>query len=303
MSQILLLVFCILQFFDIIVKIVVFIKKVIKMFHKEFSQNNYGVDYIVGDIHGNYEELMIALDSISFDKKKDRLFCAGDIADRGSNDLLTTFLVFEPWFFSVMGNHEQMLITRNFYAKEQNGTAWAYDILVSEGKHEEKDTLNKYLEQIKTLPLAITVKSNGKKFGIVHAESDETWFDTVNQAEAVGRFMAKSNEFIEFPLLWDRTITIKEYKNFIIENHITGVDYCFHGHTIMHTDKTVTPKVFGNRVYLDTGFFFGNKTGVGVISIFDTKNEIMNVISIDFKSKKPVDVISNPLSFYQQSLK
>ena len=48
-----------------------------------FDKNTHGTDYIVGDIHGHYERLMSQLGELNFDFACDRLFCVGDLIDRG----------------------------------------------------------------------------------------------------------------------------------------------------------------------------------------------------------------------------
>ncbi|MFP3335214.1 serine/threonine protein phosphatase, partial [Pseudomonas sp. SIMBA_064] len=44
------------------------------------------------------------------DKSVDRLIAVGDLIDRGPGMLDGLKLLGEPWFFTVKGNHEQMLI-------------------------------------------------------------------------------------------------------------------------------------------------------------------------------------------------
>lgn len=56
---------------------------------ESFQENLDGKDYIIGDIHGCYDELIIALRYINFNFDHDRLFCVGDVVDRGTVDLIT----------------------------------------------------------------------------------------------------------------------------------------------------------------------------------------------------------------------
>ena len=73
-----------------------------------FQLNTEVSDYFVGDLHGCYDALMQAMHEVGFDKTKDRLFCTGDLVDRGPDSLKCLELLGEPWFFSVKGNHEAM---------------------------------------------------------------------------------------------------------------------------------------------------------------------------------------------------
>ncbi|MFD2437195.1 metallophosphoesterase [Modicisalibacter luteus] len=60
--------------------------------------NKRGHDYLVGDLHGQYALLQTMLSRVGFDQDKDRLFCVGDLVDRGPDSLACLSLAFEPWF-------------------------------------------------------------------------------------------------------------------------------------------------------------------------------------------------------------
>ena len=75
---------------------------------KKFDINTNGHDYFCTDIHGCKTKLFKLLNAIQFDFENDRLFCAGDIVDRGPESLECAMLVKEKWFHSVQGNHEDM---------------------------------------------------------------------------------------------------------------------------------------------------------------------------------------------------
>ncbi len=76
---------------------------------KYLPTNEIGEDYVCGDLHGHRQILMEKLDHLGFDFGKDRLFCTGDLNDRGPDSFGTLGLVFEPWFHFVRGNHEEDL--------------------------------------------------------------------------------------------------------------------------------------------------------------------------------------------------
>ena len=78
--------------------------------HLILQPNSIGNDYIVGDIHGHYSNLMELLNHIQFNKLTDTLFSVGDIIDRGPNSIKIINLLDEDWFFSCLGNHEFMMI-------------------------------------------------------------------------------------------------------------------------------------------------------------------------------------------------
>ena len=137
--------------------------------HRVFPLNVKGRDFFVADIHGEYDELRLLLKSISFDKKTDRLFATGDLIDRGpkSNECLR--LLKEPWFFSVIGNHENFLLEASkgsSYWKAlwfRNGGEWSLELT----EEELSDAANAVL---KYQPLTLTVETNIGNLGVVHAE-------------------------------------------------------------------------------------------------------------------------------------
>ena len=66
---------------------------------QHFASNTYGHDYVVGDVHGDYERLTDLLALIKFDKTVDRLFSVGDLIDRGPASASCLELLNEAWFF------------------------------------------------------------------------------------------------------------------------------------------------------------------------------------------------------------
>ena len=72
--------------------------------------NTEGKDYIVGDLHGCWDQFQFQLKLVGFDKSKDRMFSVGDLIDRGPDNAKCLDLIHEKWFFPVRGNHEDMMI-------------------------------------------------------------------------------------------------------------------------------------------------------------------------------------------------
>lgn len=75
------------------------------------KENLDGRDFIVGDLHGNFDLLKLKLDDVGFDTTKDRLFSVGDLIDRGPKSVECLELLYEPWFYATIGNHELMFLT------------------------------------------------------------------------------------------------------------------------------------------------------------------------------------------------
>lgn len=137
--------------------------------HIRLPINEKGRDIFVGDIHGRCYDLKHPLEDLNFDFEKDRLICTGDLIDRGRCSIDTAHLLEADWFYSVVGNHEEMLYHRVLGDKidadlhSQNGGEWA-DVYSIERLTGIMNLI------IKHCPLAITVpQADGREIGVVHA--------------------------------------------------------------------------------------------------------------------------------------
>lgn len=130
-------------------------------FIKTVPPNVEGRDFVVGDLHGCFDELAKLLMHVKFDVKKDRLFSTGDLIDRGprSKDCLT--LLSKDWFFAVLGNHEDLILSK--FKAIQNGENHNLNL-------EEKELI-KFLPNIFNMPLVYEIEHliHGKIY-IVHSE-------------------------------------------------------------------------------------------------------------------------------------
>lgn len=96
-----------------------------------FKANGKGRDFVAGDLHGHFELLEKILGQVEFDTFTDRLFMTGDLVDRGPHSELVTEWLAKPWFHSVRGNHEQMIIDYweglgDRLRHSKNGGQWFY---------------------------------------------------------------------------------------------------------------------------------------------------------------------------------
>lgn len=215
---------------------------------KTLEENVAGRDFAVGDIHGDYDLLMSELDKVNFDRSKDRLFSVGDLVDRGPKNLEVLQLINEPWFYYVMGNHEDMMVESAFaedghYRRMwySNGGDW-WEALT----HDQRVGLIPTLNKIRQSPLAIQFNRGDKVVGIVHASPPSVWDeDTIRNQEQI--------------LMWDRrfikmisdTHSIKELP---IEYYLEPLTDLYMGHT-----PVKFPFHVGNRTklhWIDTGAFY-----------------------------------------------
>lgn len=200
---------------------------------QKHDKNMSGRDFIVSDIHGQYGLLMEAMVRVDFEKTKDRLFCVGDLIDRGAASFKCLSLPFEPWFFGVRGNHEMLAQE----ALEKGGNAeslWMINGGTWVNKENRGDVRQILLEALNYLPYARQVDVMGQQVGIVHAEPPDDW----SMIEDAGP--AEKEQMV-----WGRS-RIKR----INEKPVTGIDTVVVGHTIIER-----PTWLGNVFYIDTGAF------------------------------------------------
>ena len=150
----------------------------VNVFHQHVPTNQEGDDYIVGDLHGCLDLLLTELDRIGFKPQVDRLFCVGDLIDRGPDSMGCLRLLREPWFFSVIGNHENMLLDYVYeYALPygsrvppmvffRNGGGWVTRL----SDDEEQELKEDLLPRVEQLPYVITVGDGQNQFHVAHAE-------------------------------------------------------------------------------------------------------------------------------------
>lgn len=212
-----------------------------------FKRNTSGRDFVVADIHGAFDLLLIAMAEIDFDPEADRIFSTGDLIDRGDSSHRCAEFIALPYFHSTLGNHESMLLELYIYGDppqhvleeeaRHNGFGWWLKV-TNEKRHE-------ILEAIRTLPYAIEVETARGIVGLVHADvpSGMGWDEFIGEIEAGN---AKTVE----TCLWGRErIDSKDMRG------VPGIARVFVGHTTQWKGLTR----YGNVYALDTGAAFGLK--------------------------------------------
>lgn len=220
--------------------------------------------FVIGDLHGEYNTLMSALQAVGFDFDIDRVVFAGDLHDRGNRSAECLDLLQEPWVCSALGNHELMLLMaideggEIASAKEDlelwmaNGGEWALN-----APPQARARWRKLL--LERVPLYwIVERRDGKKVLVCHAEPEASEIENVISGK---NRMIPIRTLDGNPVLWGRrTLSIAGRDD--LAPHlkeqlllpVDGVLFSVHGHTCVSTATWVM-----NRLFIDTGAVLANR--------------------------------------------
>lgn len=213
---------------------------------KRFPINLHGRDFIVGDIHGCFDQLNTELERLNFDPQQDRLFAVGDLVDRGPGSKKVLSWLSQPWFHSCLGNHEEMILTLEPDSGE--GISW-YQSYGGEWWLEldpkSRSTIRKSLAQ---LPLIIELETVHGRIGLVHADIPKgmDWSTFVHLLE-------QGDQEVRGTALWGRS-RIKR----LLASPVKGIERVVCGHTLTQEHKIVTK---GNVWFIETGAFLQDMEG------------------------------------------
>lgn len=217
-----------------------------------FDVNTKGIDYIVGDIHGCFTKLQDKLDSVGFYPNKDRLFCTGDMVDRGDESHKALEWLSKPWFYSVMGNHELMLQSHvegylTAYQYGYNGGDWFVFLCDDNLKRD-------FYESFSELPIIIELNTAKGLVVIVHSQIVGTYYNDFKK-ELLSNDKEQSDRMLDVAL-WSRDRILK-----LQSNNIVGVHAVVSGHTPVDE-----PTILGNHYFIDTGACYD-----GYFTLLNTK--------------------------------
>ena len=124
--------------------------------------------YVIGDVQGCFDELMLLLDKINFDSNNDELIFAGDLINRGpkSLEVLEFCLENKKSIEVVLGNHDIYLL----YLIHQNKKNYQLAPIL------ESKNRKKFFRWLIEKPLMLERKNNkNEKFIISHAGIPHIW--------------------------------------------------------------------------------------------------------------------------------
>ncbi|WP_429289423.1 metallophosphoesterase [Paraburkholderia sp. GAS206C] len=196
--------------------------------------NRTGRDFVVGDLHGCVDALRYLLREVEFDPSRDRLFSVGDLIDRGTQSEEALALLDKPWFYAVLGNHEDTLCA---VAEGRLRRQWWYGIGGTWAAELPDEKLRHYAQRLSRLPLARVVGTGRERFNVLHAE----FFGTDTDLD-LADFSADERQ----QMLWGRRLAMGNGDP--SRQRSLSLTYC--GHTPMREVQQI-----GAQVFIDTGAF------------------------------------------------
>lgn len=143
-------------------------------FVRQERNRRSGRDFVIGDVHGAFDEVWNAMRLAGFDRARDRLFSVGDLVDRGVGSHRAGRFLGQPYVFAVRGNHEADLIDLHMDNDDPdetlevlsrmnfNGMGWIAKLTAIER--------GELLKRFAALPYAMEVQSTRGTVGVLHGE-------------------------------------------------------------------------------------------------------------------------------------
>lgn len=199
---------------------------------------------MIGDIHGCYDEVIKLLEHIEFDCTKDRLISVGDLVDRGPKSVDVLMLLNEPWFFSVVGNHDYMMIETILHHSRYNENTWNYNGGIWHFSVDDETLKNLCHMMDDNMTYVIVIGKGKNRVNIVHAELVNNSQREITTDADIDSW--NFNEINETTMIWGRqlissTLTNKKRK---------GLSDTYVGHTALTEIKDL---VIDSHHYIDNG--------------------------------------------------
>ena len=238
------------------------------------DRNLNGQDYVVGDIHGHFDEFDQLLQDVSFNPEVDRIISVGDYIDRGPHSARALEYLEKPWFYSVKGNHEAML------AASLNYEPGIYDVWMRNGgewsEQVSEEVLQQFADIYNELPYIIEVDTIHGPVGVVHADlpEAENWEKLLSKLEK-GKLKDDQLQV----MLWSRNSYRRLrmamlYPGSYDAQGIEGVHRVYIGHSIVGQ-----PREFGSFFFIDTGAYANGQ--LTMVNLASEQVFAIDVISFD----------------------
>lgn len=247
--------------------------------------------YVIGDLHGCFDELLDLLKLIDFKEDRDHIFFAGDLINGAPQSLAcleyVKYLVAIPGNNCVLGNHDLALLAAGC------GVASA----PSDRKHGIEDILAsprlaEYMQWLKQLPLCIDLPQFN--YLLVHAGVYPSWdvatcvrlaaeVSLVLQSTASDQFLATLRD--KAPVTWDENLTGLDRVRFIT-NVFTQMRLLAPKHSLDYSHKGNFQMVAHHNLQPWFNFIDFNKFKRTVVfghwASLDYYQDLPNTICVDY---------------------
>ena len=197
--------------------------------------------YVIGDVQGCYDELMLLCKKIKFNPKKDKLIFAGDLVNRGpkSLEVLNFCLENKKSIKAVLGNHDFYLL----YLIEHKKRNKSLKKILS------ADNISKIQKWLKKLPLLLKLKIKNDVFWISHAGIPFVW--ELKKAKKLSKEIQvalKNDSFDLLKNMWGDTPSkwnnkLKGYSRYrIIINYFTRMRFLDNDGVLKLKKKNLKPE-------------------------------------------------------------
>lgn len=207
-----------------------------------YPRNLAGRDLIIGDIHGYFTKARQALDAVGFDPARDRVFCVGDLVDRGPESDQALDWLDLPWFRCVRGNHEEAAIAWAMGGMDK----WHY-IAAFSGAWNVMNPPSESLriaDAFAALPLAIELETEGGLVLVAHADCPLTEWGQAHQILEDGGLRADA---LQASMQWSRDRLKRMF-----DGPVTDLRAAVVGHNEVERFTSLD-----NILFIDTGGWHG----------------------------------------------
>ncbi len=223
---------------------------------------------VIGDVHGCFHTLVNLYNKIKIKYKGTRIYCVGDLVDRGRYSFEVMNFIMEERILFTPGNHDYMFADGVLGLENEFAKNWVYNGMVEtiDSYRGNFDLLTEHAKFIKQAPLFYNLKD----CFISHAGISIYYEDTFLQRGLETILKTDIYDDLESStgVLWTRMDILNIGKLQII------------GHT-KHREIEYDQKA--NAVFVDTGCYHGNKLSAvivdenRVIDVMFSKTEIIDI--------------------------
>lgn len=264
-------------------------------------ENEKGRDFVVGDLHGCFDELLCLMQMVRFNPAVDRIFAVGDLTHRGFKNIECLQLLHQEWFFSVLGNHdtpEAIIDAPDFEIRQP------------------------FIQDLANLPLMYQVGYGDNAFFVIHAELPfellfadsqlpphflgkeefmasgqyaneikKALIQIIDDYENFSYFIPRNKEKIHdvfFDMIWSRDVWKMGQKQYAPFQYSPLRIFC--GHSPVEKVMKI-----GHQIFCDTGAAWAYQKESafknGALSLIDTKNNMVySVLAKSLQKQSPYPI-------------